>query len=235
MIDLNFKNSVIISTVLHILLVFFLPRAWFLEDQTDWVEVSVTTFPAEREHIPEDWSLDEPEATPGREFSDRRRMPEEDISVSPPDTDIGLPVEPDEPNLEDIQRETIASPVDDQVSKVVPGREERLGIPREEPGDRPGEILEGPVSRRRVLRRIQPEYPRWAEERGAEGDVKLRFWVSPIGQVTGVEVLQTSGYPNLDSRAMEAMRRYLFEPLGEDEEQEEQWGTIIIRYTLSPR
>lgn len=233
MIELNFKNSVILSTLLHIILLFLLPNTWFQEEQADWVEVSVTTFPSSQESIPEDWSQPE-EESPGREILDRTEKPQE-MSVPARDTDIGLPVESGSPSLEDIDRERVSISPEEEEDKVVPGREERSGIPRKETGDQPGEVLEGPVSRRRVLRRVSPEYPSWAEERGAEGEVKLKFWVSPSGHVKNVEVVQTSGYPNLDSRAMEALRKYLFEPLGEDEEQEDQWGTIVIKYTLTSR
>ncbi|MGM0440972.1 MAG: TonB family protein [Elusimicrobiota bacterium] len=232
MIELNFKNSVIISTLLHIILLFFLPEAWFSEEQPDWVEVSVTTFPAPRERIPEDWSLSG-EDMPEKEFETRPEdIQSEEISVPARESSIGLPVDNGAPSLEDIEKTRVDTPVEETVSKALPDREKRTGIPQKE-GDESSEVLEGPVSRRKVLRRIQPEYPSWAEEQGAEGEVKLKFWVSPSGHVKSVEVLQTSGYPNLDSRAMEAMRKYLFEPLGEEEEQEEQWGTIIIRYTLN--
>ena len=225
---MKFKKSLIISGIFHILLLVLVPGFKFKAERTDWIEVSVVIFPDIRERKP-DW------------MAGRRALPEPSLRVPevgkikspiPVDKAVhGVAVEPLDPKLPDFVEIKYDVPLDHHIEKSIPGREERKGILDEE-GFEDELVISGPVSRRNLLRKIIPEYPQWAEDKGVEGEVRLKFWVSPDGTVASVEMETTSGYPDLDSRAMRAVRKYLFSPLGKDEEQEMQWGTITIRYTL---
>jgi len=64
------------------------------------------------------------------------------------------------------------------------------------------------------------------------GEVRLKFWVLPDGLVNRVEVTQTTGYPDLDQIASQAMKKWLFEPLSPKEKQIVQWGTITLKFKL---
>ena len=58
----------------------------------------------------------------------------------------------------------------------------------------------------RELRRNQ-RYPKIAETRGIEGDVKLDIVIDNDGNVTNVQVAETSGNEALDKAAIEAVKR----------------------------
>ncbi len=89
-------------------------------------------------------------------------------------------------------------------------------------GVSPGRIT-GPAGGRKYLRTAEPEYPARAEARGVQGRVELKFWVTPAGEVSEVELHKTSGWPDYDNAASQALRQWRFEPI---EEKERQWGII---------
>jgi len=57
-----------------------------------------------------------------------------------------------------------------------------------------------------------PRYPWTARAQGHQGRVVLSVWVSPEGRADELAVLQSSGYPNLDRAAVEAVQRWRFRP-----------------------
>ena len=72
------------------------------------------------------------------------------------------------------------------------------------------------VSAPMALNRIIPVYPRSARRRGREGVVTVEITVSDFGEVSGVEVIAGSGYKDLDSAAVSAVRTARFAPATED-------------------
>ena len=89
-------------------------------------------------------------------------------------------------------------------------------------GVSPGRI-KGPAGGRGILRSVEPSYPAWAEASGVKGEVELKFWVTPAGEVSEVELHKTSGWSGFDNSASQALRQWRFEPI---EEKERQWGII---------
>ena len=89
-------------------------------------------------------------------------------------------------------------------------------------GVSPGRIT-GPVGGRGILRKVEPSYPAWAEASGVKGEVELKFWVTPTGEVSEVELHKTSGRSGFDNSASQALRQWRFGPI---EEKERQWGII---------
>ena len=61
-------------------------------------------------------------------------------------------------------------------------------------------------------RRIKPEYPKGARERGEEGDVTLEFEVSAKGTVDNVQIVKSCGFPELEQAAIRAVKQARFEP-----------------------
>ena len=57
-----------------------------------------------------------------------------------------------------------------------------------------------------------PEYPWIARAQGHQGRVIISVWVGAEGQADELAVLQSSGYPNLDRAAVEAVRHWRFRP-----------------------
>lgn len=58
-----------------------------------------------------------------------------------------------------------------------------------------------------------PPYPSYAQSRGMQGTVELRFQVGTDGSVLSAEIMSSSGYPLLDSTAQNwIVRTYRFKP-----------------------
>lgn len=225
---MQFRKSIVISTLVHVLMIFILPDFKFTQIQTDWVEVSMVTFPDIKDRLP-DWQPGKKAVPkPSRELSDiqKARLP-----LPLKEEKIGIPVRSESPQMPEFTEDRAYNLETTEFKKVSPGRRDRKGLDHEI-GKDDTMLISGPVTRRKLIRKVFPKYPVWAEEKGVEGEVDLKFWVSPEGMVSSVELIKTSGYPDLDSRAMEALKKYLFSPLGKDEEQKDQWGTITIKYTL---
>ena len=61
-------------------------------------------------------------------------------------------------------------------------------------------------------RRIKPEYPKGARQRGEEGDVTLELDVSADGMVDDVRIVASCGFAELEQAAMQAVKRARFVP-----------------------
>lgn len=61
-------------------------------------------------------------------------------------------------------------------------------------------------------RRIKPEYPKGARQRGEEGDVTLELDVSSDGTVDGVRIVASCGFAELEQAAIHAVKRARFTP-----------------------
>lgn len=75
---------------------------------------------------------------------------------------------------------------------------------------------EGP-SKIEVLEAPRPGYPWLARIRGWEGRVEVSYQIQPSGEVTKVEILQSSGYYALDNACLKAVRRWRYLPTGRPE------------------
>lgn len=60
----------------------------------------------------------------------------------------------------------------------------------------------------------RPDYPKGARRRGEEGTVLCRLRIERSGRVLAVEVVEGSGFEELDQAAVAALKRWRFEPLG---------------------
>lgn len=63
-----------------------------------------------------------------------------------------------------------------------------------------------------VLRRVKPSYPTLSLRKGEEGRVVLNVLVKADGTAGDVNVKKSSGFPRLDTAAVNAVRRWKFEP-----------------------
>ncbi len=68
----------------------------------------------------------------------------------------------------------------------------------------------------RPTRTIKPEYPLGSRRRGEEGGVVLEIAVDARGGVEHVEVVQSSGFAELDAAALRAARAARFTPARQD-------------------
>ena len=117
-----------------------------------------------------------------------------------------------------------------------------LEIPGAAPGPRAGTGVgrapgEGVRSFARPLGGYQttPHYPEAARREGAEGVVTLRFEVLTSGQVGTVQVQRSTGRPDLDRAAVEAIKTWLFEPARRGKEAVAVWVVVPVRFELNAR
>jgi len=75
----------------------------------------------------------------------------------------------------------------------------------------------------------QPAYPEELEKQGAKGTVILKVWVLPGGEVSSVELQQTSGWPKFDECAIEALKKWRFPRI---KKKINQWGEITFKFEL---
>lgn len=96
-----------------------------------------------------------------------------------------------------------------------------------------GWSIEGPIGDRRLLVRRLPSCPDWVSERGLDLTVQVKFQVLPDGSVkSGAVLKKTSGFPELDRLAVEALRAWHFEALREGAPRADGWGVVSFRFTM---
>jgi colicin import membrane protein len=92
--------------------------------------------------------------------------------------------------------------------------------------------VDGPVGNRRILTRVAPQSPDWVATRNLDLTVTVRFQVLPDGSVkSGAVIQKTSGFPDIDSRALKALSRWRFQPVPAKSGTAEVWGRVTFRFT----
>ena len=74
---------------------------------------------------------------------------------------------------------------------------------------------------------VKPRYPESARRRGIEGTVLLKMRITAQGRVEAVQVVRSAGYPELDESAIEAVRRWRFEPARRNGEPVAEDGVLL--------
>lgn len=75
-----------------------------------------------------------------------------------------------------------------------------------------------------------PDIPTWVKEEGLDLKVAVTFAVTPEGLTTSVEIEESSGYSDVDTSVLEAVRKMKFNPAADSK-----IVTGTIRYIISPR
>lgn len=102
-------------------------------------------------------------------------------------------------------------------------------IKSEKPESYPVEIT-GQLSARRVILAYLPVYPKWAKKKNLLIDAVILFHVTPGGHVSNtLNIVETSGYEDVDALAKEAIRKWTFEPIDGNTEQS---GQVTFRFKL---
>ena len=93
--------------------------------------------------------------------------------------------------------------------------------------------MEGPLKYRKIVKMNLPPYPRSLEEQGVEASVSVRLWVDAKGRVRDNMYLEkASGYGELDYLAKDALSKFVFVPLPDDQAQDDEWGVATFRFEL---
>ena len=141
----------------------------------------------------------------------------------------GAPEEPQEEIVEE------AEPVIEEEDQIVESKEK----PKEEPkkpvadkkpdknpnpspkkgdhktvgkGDGIGDGQGVPVTPPRPIRTIEPKYPASARNASIEGLVKIKMLITYEGKVTEASIVESSGHPEMDANALEAVYKWRFSP-----------------------
>ncbi len=89
------------------------------------------------------------------------------------------------------------------------------------------------LTRKPVLKqRAFPEYPDELRQQGIEGRVIVKILIDEQGNVIRTEILKSGGYAVLDSAAVQAARRFLFEPARLNDRPVKVWMTIPFNFRL---
>jgi len=125
------------------------------------------------------------------------------------------------PNIESQPRSSGFQDKSKAKSSSVPGKEMSSGYAGSHLG------VEGPAGGRRILYFEYPSYPEWAEKKGIQAKIELKFWVSEEGYVEDVIVVK-KGYIQLDNLAVQALKKWRFEPV----KGKRQWGIWKPKFEL---
>jgi len=94
-----------------------------------------------------------------------------------------------------------------------------------------GEALSG-LARPLGGYQIKPRYPESARRAGAQGVTTLRVRVLENGRVGEVLVEQSAGFRDLDMAAMEAVKKWLFEPARRGKDPVSVWVMLPVKFEL---
>lgn len=77
-----------------------------------------------------------------------------------------------------------------------------------------------------------PAYPETARRQRVEGVTTLRFQVQTDGTVGEMSLVRSAGHPDLDQAAMEAVKKWRFEPARHGRDPVVVWVTLPVRFEL---
>ena len=69
-----------------------------------------------------------------------------------------------------------------------------------------------PVTPPRPIRTIEPKYPASARNAAIEGLVKIKMLITYEGKVIEASIVESSGHPEMDANALEAVYKWRFSP-----------------------
>jgi TonB family protein len=94
-----------------------------------------------------------------------------------------------------------------------------------------GEALSG-LARPQGGYQVKPRYPESARRAGVQGVTTLRVRVLETGRVGEVLVEQSAGFRDLDLAAMDAVKKWLFEPARRGKEAVSVWVMLPVKFEL---
>jgi len=205
--------AIVCSVLLHVGLVLVVPNFSFEPLKTVKQELTIELVQPkqpEPEVIPEPPKPAEPEPIEPEPIV--KKIKPEPIKHTPEKVQ---PIAPTEPNLE-----PTPPPAQPDVIKIAPAAESKpLETVPPPPPPQPEPKKVGPSDadidaarnayRNQVSRELKrnQRYPKIAETRGIEGEVKLEISIDSEGNVTDVQVAESSGNESLDKAALDAVKR----------------------------
>jgi protein TonB len=116
------------------------------------------------------------------------------------------------------------------------GTPSRLGNPPAPPPTaaaiRGGTSERGGFSPPRPIRQKTPPYPEAARRAGGEGTVVVKAYVQADGTIGAADVHQSSGDPELDRAALDAIREWRFSPAARAGRAVAAWVLVPVQFKL---
>ncbi|MEX2220864.1 MAG: energy transducer TonB [Candidatus Rokuibacteriota bacterium] len=81
---------------------------------------------------------------------------------------------------------------------------------------------------------VRPSYPSTPRRLGIQGTTMLRVHVLVDGRIGDVLVERSAGHPDLDQAAMEAVRRWRFDPARRGADAVAMWVLLPVEFRLAP-
>lgn len=169
----------------------------------------------------------------------RRPVPAE-VSPAPRESEVRPQEEPDQPPALDLGR--LDSSLDQPEGSTGSRSGTREGGPASQPAvgaesttaqeGREGIVIlwDDPSQGREPTETPRPQIPAWVSEEGLRLQVVVSFVLTPQGVLRDVEVERGSGYSDVDSAVLEALRRWKFRPVSST-----RTVTGRVPYTIVPR
>ena len=154
--------------------------------------------------------------------------PMEAVIIDSPPDEQHEPVKVVKPELETPQVET--PPIEDTIPDIeVPVDEPAPNAITAQRSDSPP-VTE--TANMTVSRRVDPVYPPTSRRNGEQGMGLFRVLVDEKGHPTDVQVLKSSGFPRLDTAAMEAIRKWAFKPAVQNSQPIQSWTRVQVAFQL---
>jgi protein TonB len=93
----------------------------------------------------------------------------------------------------------------------------------------------GPITQRARPRggyQVRPAYPAEARRAQAEGTTTVRAHITADGAIDQIQVQGSAGHPALDQAAVDAVRRWRFEPARSGSVAVAVWAVIPVEFRL---
>jgi periplasmic protein TonB len=154
--------------------------------------------------------------------------PLEMVIVDSPQEQQHEPVPIVKPDLEQPQVET--PPLEDTVPEIE--------VPVDEPA--PNAISAqasnsppvGETANMKVNRRVDPVYPAGSRRDGEQGTGMFKVLVDEKGRPLDVQVLKSTGFPRLDTAALDAIRKWVFSPAMQNGQGVQSWTRVQVAFQL---
>lgn len=115
---------------------------------------------------------------------------------------------------------------------ALPPREAAPPQPAKAEAEAPSEPIEQPRFNADYLNNPAPGYPPASRRMREEGTVVLRVRVDAEGRAAEVTLRESSGYPRLDERALDTVKRWKFVPARQGGQPVEAWVIVPIQFSL---
>lgn len=84
-----------------------------------------------------------------------------------------------------------------------------------------------------IVKRVLPDYPKWARKNGTRGSAVYRVLIQQSGTVGDVVTMSSTIDPKLAINGAQTLRRWVFTPVLKNGEPQEAWVKITVQYKLN--